>query len=534
MAKKIEDWYWPIIYVRGYAMTAGEVEETVATPYMGFNLGSTKLRQRWTGDLEPYVFESPVVRLMKDHDYVDVYRDGKALYESKFINGDPIKEKCIGRKSIVIYRYYDQVSKDLGTGERPDMEVYAEGLEKLIKNVRDAVCWGDPEMYDAFKVYLVAHSMGGLVCRCFLQNPPTGEKDMRKCVDKVFTYATPHNGIDVRGGFNVPGILSFSNANNFNRKHMADYLGLDGKPKRVDTLDGHFKPSRFFCLVGTDAKDYTAAGGVVRTAVGPLSDGLVRIENATIQKAPRAFVHRSHSGHYGIVNSEEGYQNLTRFLFGDVRVDGILKVHTLRLPRKLEKIKEEDRDKAEEDRRKIRGSYNFEVVVRPRGKAFDLTRRTVAENSSVLRTYDSLMHPDREGRDGPRNPQLFSVFLSTEERVSSQGPLVFSMDLQVGVPEYKVDRFLWDKRVGGFLYRKTIVISAGPNKEAGGEWQVRYGFNTQTPPRKLAEREERKKDSKTQIVFSIPVKFAGRPGIDATLELVTTPWNVPAAAAETP
>lgn len=31
-------------------------------------------------------------------------------------------------------------------------------------------------------------------------------------------------------------------------------------------------------------------------------------------------MHRSHSGRYGIVNSEEGYQNLRRFLLGDLEV----------------------------------------------------------------------------------------------------------------------------------------------------------------------------------------------------------------------
>jgi hypothetical protein len=41
----------------------------------------------------------------------------------------------------------------------------------------------------------------------------------------------------------------------------------------------------------------------------------------TTRNPPRgAYVYRSHSGYYGIVNSEEGYQNLTRFLFGDVRI----------------------------------------------------------------------------------------------------------------------------------------------------------------------------------------------------------------------
>ncbi len=34
-----------------------------------------------------------------------------------------------------------------------------------------------------------------------------------------------------------------------------------------------------------------------------------------------AFVHRAHSGPFGLVNSEEGYQNLVRFLFGDIRFE---------------------------------------------------------------------------------------------------------------------------------------------------------------------------------------------------------------------
>ena len=68
-----------------------------------------------------------------------------------------------------------------------------------------------------------------------------------------------------------------------------------------------------FCLIGTDPADY---GWAPRTAMGPQTDGLVHIDNAYVRGAHRAYVHRSHSGPYGEVNSEEGYQNLRRFLFG--------------------------------------------------------------------------------------------------------------------------------------------------------------------------------------------------------------------------
>ena len=89
----------------------------------------------------------------------------------------------------------------------------------------------------------------------------------------------------------------------------------------------------------------------------------MRIENATTHgpgadgnevTSPRAFVHRSHSGHYGIVNSEEGYQNLTRFLFGALRVDGILDVDDITLPVEVQK--------AQDEGKKVSASYQFEIV----------------------------------------------------------------------------------------------------------------------------------------------------------------------------
>ena len=66
----------PIIYVRGYAMTQSEIEDTVADPYMGFNIGSCKVRQMWDGKVKKHFFESPLVRLLKQFGYKDVYEEG--------------------------------------------------------------------------------------------------------------------------------------------------------------------------------------------------------------------------------------------------------------------------------------------------------------------------------------------------------------------------------------------------------------------------------------------------------------------------
>ena len=125
------------------------------------------------------------------------------------------------------------------------MKRFATGLGQLILDLRDriypqgAATVITPEEkaagklpYDQFRVYLVAHSMGGLVCRAFLQNPAFGAAKARSLVDKVFTYATPHNGIEVGLLGNVPGWLSLYGMNTFNRDEIAKLLGLTKSPAR--------------------------------------------------------------------------------------------------------------------------------------------------------------------------------------------------------------------------------------------------------------------------------------------------------------
>lgn len=75
----IEHPYYPIVYIRGYAGDDRGVEATVGTPFMGFNVGSTKLRQSWDQRPQRHFFESPLIRLGKDHDYQDVYERGDVV-----------------------------------------------------------------------------------------------------------------------------------------------------------------------------------------------------------------------------------------------------------------------------------------------------------------------------------------------------------------------------------------------------------------------------------------------------------------------
>jgi pimeloyl-ACP methyl ester carboxylesterase len=519
--------YHPIIYVRGFAATEGEIEDTVADPYMGFNIGSTKARVAWTGDVKRFYFESPLVRLMGDHKYEDVFVDGDDLLAAERA------AQAIPYKCIIIYRYYDEASKDFGYGKTPPIEHFAEGLNDLILRLREKVC-EDKEngvTPKTFRVHLVAHSMGGLVCRAFLQNKKLGSTEARAAVDKVFTYATPHNGIDMRIVRNIPGWLSFGDVNNFNRDRMSKYLDV---PKGDDvSLVQNFPPERIFNLVGTNPRDYTVLRGLSSWAAGEGSDGLVRIENGTTHgldatgkdvDSPHAFVHRSHSGHYGIVNSEEGYQNLVRFLFGELRVDGFLDIDDITLPQEVQKVFDLGK--------KVRASYQFEIAVSVRGCQWQMTRREARENSAIFRTYDELF-PGKEHGNRPPNrtmsPHLFSVFLDPSKSVKRTKSVSFAFDLKVLVPDYQVDGRLFLQRhyEGGFIYRELVLVEAIPDDDSHGGWRVKYGFQDMNPGkpgveasvRRLPEAEEK------GIAFDIPIEQKTRPGLRGKLRIEARPWR---------
>lgn len=530
MASDSQHPYHPIIYVRGFAASQAEIEETVADPYMGFNIGSTKSRVAWTGDVRKFYFESPLVRLMSDHQYQDVFVDGDDLLASERPD-DRIPYRC-----IIIYRYYDDASKDFGDGKgTPPIEYFAKGLDRLILRLRDKVC-ADPKNNmtpDSFRVHPVAHSMGGLVCRAFLQNTELGSAEARKAVDKLFTYATPHNGIDMRIVRNVPGWLSFGDINNFNRDKMAGYLNV---PKGDDvSVVTNFPPERIFNLVGTNPRDYTVAGGVSAWAAGDASDGLVRIENATTHglgadgvdmASPRAYVNRSHSGHYGIVNSEEGYQNLTRFLFGTVRVDGILDIDDISLPAEVQK--------SFEDGKNVRASYQFECAASVRACHWQITRREVRENSAIFRSYNELF-PGKERAlrkpDRSRSPHLFTVFLDSNKSVKASKSVSFLFDLKVLVPDYEVDGSIFMKRhfEGGFIYRQQIVVEAFPDAEAPAGWRMKYGFQDINPGKPgIAAETDSFRDAAQNAVgltFDIPIEQRSKPGLSGKLRIEVRSWT---------
>jgi hypothetical protein len=552
---------WPIIYVRGFAFSVGERDATAADPYCGFNVGSTVYRA--TADKErakSFIFESPLVRLASEHGYQVVYRDGMEIVDPDWTSGAEGEKRAaegIELASILIHRFYDAGSNLRGNGKTSSIGDYAKELAVLIATARELVRpkaeKAIPGYTDAqFKCYLVAHSMGGLIVRALLQDPANDVSQIpfsgkaknvtpvRGSVAKVFTYATPHNGIEL-AGLNVPGFLS--DISTFNRETMQAYLNKAPINGKVNYLPASIQPppSHWFTMIGTNRLDYEVAAGLSRAFVGRGSDGLVRIDNATLwyQDAtadpakPKdmpvacAYAYRAHSGSFGIVNSEEAYQCLRRFLFGNFRVDLWLDIHGAGLP--------QDVLDQEQLGRKVDAVYQVEMVAAPRGKPWSLSRRKAEEDSPACRTYQQI-------KAKAADPiHLSTVFLMNSAKVDPDRPgLSYAVTLGIRAPDYEVERAFWrDGHYEGVsLFRDSLIVTIfDPEAHAKeiqaptSDWLVRYSWmkrqgNTQ------AARSFEQTFSVNQIAQPFTVKVplytddmndeTGR--IDATLRMEARAW----------
>ncbi len=320
--------------------------------------------------------------------------------------------------------------------------------------------------------------MGGLVCRCFLQNPKLGADprfaEARRLVDKFFTYATPHNGIDLRIVRNVPAWASFGDVNNFNRDRMAGYLGLQPSEDVSDL--GGFPRARLQPCWHQPQRLHRDERTPRPGPPGDDSDGLVRTDNATTKgrdasgrpvASPRAYIHRSHSGHYGIVNSEEGYQNLHALLLWQLSD----RWHPADRPVDPSKEVEEALDALPAgEKSRFKASYQFETAVSVRNCQWQMHRRTVRENSAIFRTYDDLFPRAPDGSRPPdyrQSPHLFSTFLNQALSVKRTKSVSLAFDVSVLVPDYTIDGVLFFKRhyEGGFIFRQKIVVEATPDEK---------------------------------------------------------------------
>ena len=497
--------YYPIIYVRGYAATMREIEETVGTPYMGFNLGSTKVRQRYADDKPVrFIFESPLIRLMKDEAYTCAYQDGG------FVNVD----QRVDSRSVWIFRYYEGDSESFGDGKKDTIVSYAEELRAFIARVREQVCQEDKAELAKFKVYLVAHSMGGLICRTYLQNVAC---DTEHCVDKVFTYATPHGGIEM-AGLNAPdlGALDKFHVRNFNRDYMRKYLKLS-KDARVTSLDGAFCPNRFFCFVGTNYKDYDAFFGMSRRGTGPH------------QRRARDDEERGGRRCAARIRPPKPQRAVRdRQLRGGVPEPPPFPIR----PSADRRPSGRGRDHA--------AASGPEAEGRRQADPGPLQHRLVRQGAWRWVLSQRTPRPERSGHPqavrglgrGGKPAYLFSGFLLHSAKTSTHDTaLAFALEIAIEVPLFEVDRRFWFDEYfeGETLLNETVTLHL---RRSGGKATVRYGLRTDvgsgnaTKPVALSDPDEYgRMHLEIPLGFKKGLKNPPRPGFRGRLLLMASPWN---------
>ena len=517
---------YPIIYVRGFAGGTSGIDTATDDPFYGFNDGATHVRVNGDGNPQFYQFEGPLVRLMEDEDYrVPVHGNQHGYLNQSAGGSQP-------RTSVWIYRFYDPDADTFGAAAVPyDPPTAARNLLAFVQLVLAKTDFTDPDGNPGeAKVWLVAHSMGGLICRSMIQKMcPDNGIAPGDLVDKLFTYATPHNGIDFGiFGLNigVPQIAPFD-AQIFNRKVMYQYLtpaaGLRQAPGMPDNWDAHvitgLDPSRVFCLIGTNAADY----GAVSKAVGPKSDGLVQIDNAYVKGANRTFVHRSHSGRYGEVNSEEGYQNLRRFLFGTRKATVRLVNATLPAATSAG----------------ILDVWQAEVTVSIRGLPVLMDDQTAAHYCPVElgkvagaglpggapAPSDDAVTQGTGPAVSSGGPPLTTVFLLDPARARQQqrenlqpGPFSprcrYSLQVRVIHLQEQHGLFTWQNHLEGAPeWADTLIVDVGPDDDDGTEhvwaaWEVDISKVTSVPDPIV--RTPLAPDPPGSLSFTIPLPSAGQ------------------------
>ena len=464
---KIEAPYYPIVYVRGYAMTPAEREETFHDTYYGFAATSVEKRQARPPEyFEADVFEGQFIRFMKlDRYYADAANRGVERFHDN------------PSRSIWICRFYDQ---DYFQERIRPIEDHADDLYRLIfermpeeLKVAGVALGKDLKEY---KVILMAHSMGGLVCRTLIQNlMPKKGRDPKEWIHRFVTVGTPHGGIELG---RVPNLfedfltkhLNPFDAGMFKEERMRDYLRLKAKTGKawkydINSVAEHYPIKRCLNIIGSDYGSY----GKVQHVTGGFSDGLVKQDRAYMVAGPKpkgkkeypderraywANVHRAHSGYRGIVNSYESFENIQRFLFGNI----------------IAQVWLEDIEVNTEKEKGVTSFFDFEFLLSIRGTAVYLHRREQdpCENAHRVETV-----PDRL--------LLHTTFMNSGIKTAEQKEVPFShFSVKLRVVEHRRrDRFLWDREYPGReIYADSLEIRVGdsdPDDPGEEVWYRSFG-----------------------------------------------------------
>jgi virulence-associated protein VagC len=195
-------------------------------------------------------------------------------------------------------------------------------------------------------------------------------------------------------------------------------------------------------------------------------------------------------------------------------VDIWMQVDAVRLPEALQAQADE-----------VEALYQFELLARPRGKRWYLSRRTAEEDSPACRTHAQLT---RQQASGGNLVYLSTAFLANRAKVSQQDrSLAYAMDLAVRVPDYQLRKRFWPDQhfEGSHLLRDGLLISLEPPLQPGGEWRILHSWESQHVGQ-ATQALSYQALADGGLRLELPLPSAGlTPGLDGKVVLIVSAWR---------
>ncbi len=324
--------FYPIVFVRGFAFTNRELKDTFYDPYNGFNKASVNLLKHTR---QPYknvkeYFEGMIIKFMKmeGYNYFDQHNEG-------------IEKLSYPYRSLWVCRFYDI---DFEFDYSREIQEHAKTLLNLVTKIipqRLTSLGVEPAPGDGhIKVTLIAHSMGGLICRTMMQTLLPNSQDY---IHRLITLGTPHKGIELKGKL-TGGLKLHKDLKKFHPDEIVNYLKLNTKNHLANNRkyeahslgivgdQFHYPVKKCMCIIGSDYE----RNELKFIPVNSKSDGLVLQSNAFLVEGAKpiddeseypessvshkAIIEKSHTGINGIVNCEASFTIIKNFLFGDTEI----------------------------------------------------------------------------------------------------------------------------------------------------------------------------------------------------------------------
>lgn len=184
-------------------------------------------------------------------------------------------ERFEGNGCIVYISHY---AHDLTKGMHKDIREYAHNLAEEIKLIKSTE--------NVSKVVIVAHSMGGLVSRAYIESSDFGNNSYRDDVSKLVMLGTPNHGVNWRLIFKFFPVLSLIYLYfitmgwiaEWQMRPYSSFLNIlnHGKPLKLSGED----------IINSDVEYSTIAGNVHKSIIWGDIDGFISVRSVQLSNVP--------------------------------------------------------------------------------------------------------------------------------------------------------------------------------------------------------------------------------------------------------